>query len=426
MKTLLKYLALAILIVGLAFVFSCKKDSKNNNDCPNCPSVTSISPTKAHGGDTITIFGKNFAASPLDEVLKMNGKIVNPDSVLSSNATQITAIVPIGCGSGKVTVDLDAELTNSGTPPDFTYLFKAVVTTFAGRWDNAIHTPNFGTNTPIDTTFFNGPELIHIADDVIYLTDNNSNVITKISNYSVSTDIGINTDNTPVDFFSFNHKIYFLEYGYDNINSVDFFQTQEITLGYPQLIFDTVDYSNSWVIYGASIDSNGQFYLLYNIHRSTTGNLDSTIIIKSVNVSSKNFSKVFQQNGEVLQKLKFKNGFLYILSSVNNKIYKMSVSTNEIISTYSLSLSFNAGAISDYTVDSNGRIYFISSNYNKLYYFDSQNTVVELAGSSTIGHADGIGSQAFFYNPDGIDIDSQGRLFIIDKNNYCIRKVTLQ
>ena len=426
MNTMLKYFISAILVVELIFIFSCKKDSTTSSDCPNCPSVTSLSPSAGHGGDTITISGNNFAASPLDEVVKINGKIISPDSVLSSNASRIVAIVPVGCGSGKVTVDLDAELTNTGTPPDFTYLFQAVVTTFAGRWDNAIHTPDFGTNTPIDTTFFNGPSLIHIVDDVIFLTDNNANVITKISNFSTSSDIGINIDNSPIDFFSSNHKIYFLESGFDNLNLVYFYQIQEITLGYPQLLFDTIDYSNNSSYYGASMDANGHIYILNNIFRQSSNITDSTIIMKSTDATATTFNQVFQQNGELLSKLKFKNGFLYALSSGNNKIYKISVTTNSIVDTYFLGTAFNGNAISDFTVDTNGKIYFVSANYNILYYFSSQNTVVELASNASIGHADGIGSQASFNRPDGIDIDSQGRLFIIDRDNYCIRKVNLQ
>ena len=357
--------------------------------------------------------------------MKINGRIVNPDSVISSNATQIIVIVPIGCGSGKVTVDLDAELTNTGTPPDFTYLYRAVVSTFAGRWDNAIHTPDFGTNTPIDTTFFNGPELINIIDDVIYLTDRNRNVITQISNFSVSNDIGINMDNSPIDFFSSNHKIYFLESGFDNFKLAYFYQIQEITHGFPQLVFDTLDYSNSWYLTGAASNSAGNFYLVNNLYRLSSNSSDSAIIIKSTDATADSFNLVFQKNGNTLQKLKFKNGFLYVLNSFYNKIYKMSVSTNEITDTYSLNTSFSADAISDYTVDSNGRIYFVSRNLNKLFYFSSLTKEVELAGS-VIGHSDGIGGQASFNRPTGIDIDSQGRLFIIDNDNYCIRKITLQ
>ena len=50
MKKLIKYPAVFILIACLSFIFSCKK--KSNDDaggCPNCPSVTSISPKEAHG-----------------------------------------------------------------------------------------------------------------------------------------------------------------------------------------------------------------------------------------------------------------------------------------------------------------------------------------------------------------------------------------
>ena len=45
-----------------------------------------------------------------------------------------------------------------------------------------------------------------------------------------------------------------------------------------------------------------------------------------------------------------------------------------------------------------------------------------LAGS--LGSADGTGSAARFYYPDGVAVDSAGNVYVADTGNYTIRKVT--
>ena len=49
-----------------------------------------------------------------------------------------------------------------------------------------------------------------------------------------------------------------------------------------------------------------------------------------------------------------------------------------------------------------------------------------IAGSGGRGYRDGIGKEAKFSNPCGIVISRDKKdLFIVDKGNYCIRKISL-
>jgi sugar lactone lactonase YvrE len=50
--------------------------------------------------------------------------------------------------------------------------------------------------------------------------------------------------------------------------------------------------------------------------------------------------------------------------------------------------------------------------------------VSTLAGSTTSGSADGIGSAASFYYPTGVVVDAHGNLYVADTNNFEIRKIT--
>ncbi|CAD7841173.1 hypothetical protein S1OALGB6SA_283 [Olavius algarvensis spirochete endosymbiont] len=49
--------------------------------------------------------------------------------------------------------------------------------------------------------------------------------------------------------------------------------------------------------------------------------------------------------------------------------------------------------------------------------------VSTLAGSSA-GHADGIGTEAQFYGPTGVAVDSSGNIYVADFSNHRIRKIT--
>jgi sugar lactone lactonase YvrE len=83
-------------------------------------------------------------------------------------------------------------------------------------------------------------------------------------------------------------------------------------------------------------------------------------------------------------------------------------------------------------VDSAGNVYVADANSNN----DSNNnntirkvtragvvtTLAGLAGSS--GNADGTGSAARFYSPQGLAVDSAGNVYVADTRNHTIRKVT--
>ncbi|MCW5555603.1 MAG: hypothetical protein KIS67_26010 [Verrucomicrobiae bacterium] len=57
--------------------------------------------------------------------------------------------------------------------------------------------------------------------------------------------------------------------------------------------------------------------------------------------------------------------------------------------------------------------------------YDTNNVVVQtFAGSGFSGYVDGFGQQTMFNNPLAIVSDSSSNLFVLDVNNFCIRKIT--
>jgi sugar lactone lactonase YvrE len=78
---------------------------------------------------------------------------------------------------------------------------------------------------------------------------------------------------------------------------------------------------------------------------------------------------------------------------------------------------------SDLTVDNYGNIYVVDSSNSVIRKIDSNLNVTTLAGNSINGFADGTGSDAKFYYPQGITMDSFGNLYVADASNYRIRKI---
>ena len=75
------------------------------------------------------------------------------------------------------------------------------------------------------------------------------------------------------------------------------------------------------------------------------------------------------------------------------------------------------------TLDANGNIYVADAGDHKIRKITPDGVVTTVAGS-TEGYNDGVGTAAKFDVPIDIVMDSKGNLFVADKLNYCIRKIT--
>ena len=80
---------------------------------------------------------------------------------------------------------------------------------------------------------------------------------------------------------------------------------------------------------------------------------------------------------------------------------------------------------SSVAVDSAGNVYVADMANNTIRKVTPAGVVTTLAGwAGSGGSADGTGSAARFYNPYGVAVDSAGNVYVADTKNYTIRKVT--
>jgi len=139
-----------------------------------------------------------------------------------------------------------------------------------------------------------------------------------------------------------------------------------------------------------------------------------------------------------------RNGNLFIADTDSHRIRRIIISTGVVSTLAGTALGIGTSGSTDGTgtsasfnspfgvaIDVSGNL-FVADTYNqrirKITFpnglIPAGGVVTTIAGQANIGFADGTGAAALFHYPTGVTVDATGNLFICDKDNNRIRKMT--
>ncbi|PTX94320.1 immunoglobulin domain-containing protein [Opitutus sp. ER46] len=287
------------------------------------------------------------------------------------------------------------------------------ITTFAGAAGQPESTSGVGTAA----RFYHPAALALDSAGNLYVADASNNIVRKITPGGAVTVFA----STPVDPLN-NLPI--------NIGSADGTGTAaRFYMGSPEI-------SGRPITLG--IDSAGSLYLADTLN-STLRKITAGAVVTTPAGSAGNMgtddgtgaaARFYVPTGAAADA----SGNVYVADSAKNTIRK--VTPAGVVTTFAGSASsfgkvdgtgtdarFNGPR--GIAIDSAGNLYVTDTGNHTIRKITAAGVVTTIAGSGGVsGTADGVGTAARFNAPTGIAVDGSGNLYVADKNNHAIRKIT--
>lgn len=368
-----------IVVVLLTVAISC--DATINTPPMPEPTIGSIDPESGPKATLVTISGSNFGSDISMVKVFFNE---NEAQVQSVDDTKITAKVPLGAGTGVVKVEIGSVAL---TGPEFSYILTAEVTTLAGS------TPGFADG-PGSSAQFNHPRGVAIdGNGIVYVANSDNHKIRTVtpagevgtlagSSSGFVDDTGTNAQfNFPAGVAAdASGNVYVADIGNNKIRKIT-----------PAGDVTTLAGSSKGFADGSG--SNAKFHFPPGVAIDGSGN------VYVADVENHKIRKI-TPNGEVST------------LAGSNPGFEDAVGTNA---------QFNNPT--GVAVDAQNNVFVADVFNHKIRKINQGGEVSTIAGS-TQGFADGTGANAQFNNPTGVAVDVEGNIYVADRDNHKIRKIT--
>lgn len=396
----------AVLAMLIAFLFSAcsKKDNPNPHTTPpkTTPVITSLSAAQGGYNTSVIITGTNFSADASNDRVFFNGK---QGVVTAATATTITARVPLGAGTGYVTVSVDN--SPSGNGPVFNYELSLYTIILAGDGEGA---PG-STDGPGTSASFNKPNgLVLDASGNVYVADNVNNKIRKISpsglvsTYAAASNPqGIVLDATG--------NVYYTDFGSGTINKIT-------TTGNETTFVSGFNHP-----FGLAIDAAGNLYVADQqnnaVKKITTSGTVSTLA-----------GNLHSPTGVAVDAA----GNVYVSDTKANEIDKISPGGTVTVLAGSTTAGLNdgIGASAGFSlpagiaVDGSGNVYVADQNNQTIRKITQAGVVTTIAGQAGIygPPSNNLSTSVHYDYPAAVALDAAGNIYNSDA--AVIYKLSLQ
>lgn len=366
----------AIAAIGLsAYITSCNKEIKGNK-----PVLTSIMPSSAGGGDTVTAHGKNLFTDISKVKVTINKKEAR---IITATPDSIQAVVPENAGSGRVSVSINGE-TYDG--PEFEYAYKVIVTTIAGTGEAGNRQGTTASAT------FNCPwGIVSDGNNNLYIADVYSRLIRKVSL----------TDSTVV-----NYEIGNLDFASPYNIAIDRHTGNLFITDFNKHVMKMNPSANMSVIYtgemplaGIAVSPDGNSLFIGN---NTLGTITKTDI--------NGLNPVLYTNNIITPRNIFYDNKGKMWVACYRFLYDITNGTANPAYTYGDFGGWEAIA------DTAGNFYLADHFQNCIHKIDKTGNIKKIAGSGLAADIDGTGLEASFNGPQGIAIDADGNLYVTTYN----------
>jgi IPT/TIG domain/NHL repeat len=422
MKTLKKIFTILCIII----MASCSKNEDTPTPEPNPVAISSMGPTTGPKNTAVVITGRGFSDNAISNIVTLNGK---PCLVNQASTTQLNITIPPAAGTGNIKITVAG---NSAQSTTFTFIDTIVVSTIAGSAQG--FADGIGTAARFDG-------IIGISIDQngnLYVADRDNDKIRKITPSGVVTSLLVNSgqiddprdvvlDATGNVYVASGSKIL-------KISSTGVISTLagDDLSGNSDGIGTTARFYN---IFGIDIDQNNNIYVAdgfnNNIRKISPTGVVTTVAGSGTAgfVDGTTANAQFNYPRDVAVGL---DGTLYVSDYGNNRVRK--ISTSGIVSTIAgnETLGFADGqgtnaifrGIAQIEIDINNNLYIADYGNHKVRKISPNGNVITIAGIG-VGYVDGDASIAKFSVNEGIAVDNNGNLYVSDRLNNKIRKITI-
>jgi gliding motility-associated-like protein len=307
-----------------------------------------------------------------------------------------------------------------------------------GNQIDAISTTGFSIDKPLPVGLILDAKTGIISGSPLSTSPAKNYTITAY-NYggSSSAVVSIGVDaGTPPDISYSSPKTYTVQKAIEPLKPVNAGGTINTTQAYSQ----TSSLTNGWYFYspnGITKDKEGNIYVI-DANYSTIKKVQPDGVITQY--SGSNYSYSGFTNGNIAVATFYnpiglafdKAGNMFVTDAGNNLIRKVSTTGNVttlagssisgLVNGTGASARFNKPA--GITTDASGNLFITEINNHTIRKITPAGVVTTIAGNGTAGMVNGSGAAAKFNMPAGIAVDSKGNLYVADRGNYLIRKIT--